>query len=100
MHDGSGQYGVSWINYGFCIITNFDSTLSERKTLLHEILHWYGAPDHYDIGDVPSSYEMGSNFNSECIFGEDKEDANVMSNLKICDGCKNAIESNLDKFDH
>ena len=100
MHKDSGAYGVSWTNYGVAMIKNFKSALGERKTLLHEILHWYGIMDHYDIGDVPSSEEMGPNFSRRCIFGEDKESADVLNNLVICEGCQEIICNNLDKFDH
>ena len=100
VHDNSGQYGYSWKNRGFAMITNFSSELGERKTFLHEILHWYGAPDHYNIGDAPSSSQMGPDYNPSCIFGEYRNSTDVLNNLTICEGCQQAIRDNLDKFNH
>lgn len=99
--------GLAWEYYGVSVITNFSSELSERKTVLHELLHWYGAPDHYNgnYNDMPSTNEinqekMTENFNRICMFGEDKETPGVLQNLIICEGCKSIIRQNFNKYNH
>lgn len=92
--------GLNWCNEGFILVTNFDSALSERKTILHEIGHWYGVLDHYDIGNAPSSVEMGPGYDPNCIYGENKDSSDVIDNMKICDGCRKFIEENSSEFNH
>ena len=81
------------------MVTNFSSTLGERKTLLHEILHWYGVEDHYG-GTTPSSIDMGVGYSSKCIFGEEKDTLFVLDNLTLCDGCRTILVNNLYLFQH
>ena len=86
-----------------------DSNL-QKTIIIHEILHWYGAPDHYDnvANDHDGIYttaEMNdkystSDFNDTCIFGESKDIFYVFQNNTICEGCKNIIRQNLNKYDH
>ena len=101
-----GRYnGLAWSDYGIALITNFGTSDSEKRTIIHEIGHWYGAPDHYDIGDIPSTTEIqqqtgDSRFNSNCIYGENKSSQNVVDNLIICDGCKARIIENIRTFSH
>ncbi len=105
-HDyDTGYYGLAYPSLGLMSITNFESIASEIKTMIHELGHMYGAPDHYNIGDAPSTQEIrdernDDRFNENCIYGEDKEKLYVLNSLTICDGCKVVIESNRNKFNH
>lgn len=63
------------------------------------------AKDHYDIGDVPSTAEIiisegDTRYNSDCIYGENKEDPDIAGNYVICGGCRARIESYSDRFNH
>ena len=104
-HEGNTYLGLSYSYLGFAAVMNFDSEKSSTKTLIHEFGHFFGAPDHYDIGDVPSTGELnaeteGSAYSSNCIYGENKENADVLDNLTICDGCRAEIQKNIDRYNH
>lgn len=84
---------------GLVVITNITSAASECKTTLHEFGHLYGAIDHYgeatySTDDVNELY--GGGFNEYCIYGEKREEAIVIENMTICEGCKAIIEANID----
>ena len=87
--------GLSWSASGFNFITNFSSDLSERKTILHEIGHWYGVPDHYS-----ASVDPNSSYSNYCIYGAQRESPTVLNNLTICEGCQAVIRANASKFQH
>lgn len=76
------------------------SVESSIKTLIHEIGHFFGAKDHYGDGKhgVLSSKEMrGSDeryhndYHEECIYGEEKEDLDVLADFTLCEACRNNI---------
>ena len=78
--------------------------VGETKTLIHEFGHLYSAPDHYgqsqiSTGEINSETD-GDHFNSFCIYGEEKENPEVLENFTICDGCKARIIQNINKFNH
>ena len=105
-HDyDTGYYGLAYPSLGLMSITNFVSISSEIKTMIHELGHMYGAPDHSGIGDDPTTGQIENDrkdyrFDRGCIYGEDKEKLYVLNSLTICDGCKAEIESNRSKFNH
>lgn len=73
--------------------------------MVHEIGHWYGAPDHYGTGNVMSTEEKieatgDSRFNENCIFGENKNNFHVYDQFVICAGCQARIWEKVDKFMH
>lgn len=74
---------------------------AEIKTTLHEIGHWFEAPDHYDIGETDRLNEAyGSDiYNDNCIYGHFKNREDVISKLTICQGCQLKIESYLALLD-
>ena len=104
--DHKGRYnGLSWENYGTALITNFTSSDDEKRTIIHEIGHWYGAPDHYGIGDISSTTEIQQRngdyrFSENCIYGENKSYPFVVDNLIICNGCRARIMENIRMFSH
>lgn len=72
---------------------------AETETTVHEIGHLFGAPDHYGSGR-PTSQSLNTTydtniFSGNCIFGENKDDIDVMQNLVICDGCRAVINGEL-----
>ena len=103
-HSMHSTLGMALPLAGISMVMNFDSETSEQKTVVHEFGHLFEVLDHYNIGDVKSSAEMeaetGRPYDSYCIYGERKDDADVMSNLILCTACKEIIEANADKFNH
>ena len=97
-HDGSFN-GIAWPSYGFMAVTNFGSVLSERKSILHEIGHWYQVEDHYGAGGKTTE-QMGSGYSKYCIYGEEREDETVLNNMTICDGCYATIKANATLYNH
>ncbi len=96
--------GIAYTAIGITMLFNTSSTLSNARVLLHEFGHFYGAPDHYNV-NCPSTEEIqlqtgNYGFNRECIYGEDRNTDNVLSNLTICDGCRAEIESYLWKYNY
>ena len=103
-HGSSGIYGVAYSNSGTCLITNFVSNQSERKTLIHEFGHFYQVQDHYGNG-APTTGQMNMDagediFSEYCIYGEKRETTSVLGNLTICEGCQRTIRANMNTFDH
>ena len=78
------------------------------QTTLHEICHWIGGPDHYDLiaGNndlIPTTQEINDinhvdTFSSDCIYGEYNYDTHVVHNLIICQGCKDKIKAYIEKY--
>ena len=103
-HGPSNVKGVAFSDFGTCLITNFNSKLSERKTFLHEIGHFYGLKDHYG-GSVLSTDQMNAEagetiYSGSCMYGENRETSSVLTNLTMCEGCQRTIRANMNKFDH
>lgn len=99
-HNFGGINGMAHRSSGFCMITNVGSELSERKTIMHELGHLFAANlDHYG-GNGPTTQDKGQGYSSLCIYGEDRENADVLNNLIVCDGCKAAIIAKSNKFNH
>ncbi len=99
-----GPLGITFIDFGSCMITNFDSSESEQKTFIHEFGHLYRAPDHYG-GSAPTTDEKNEEANETiyskyCIYGEYKERSSVLENLTICEGCQQAILDNANRYNH
>lgn len=104
-HSTHSTMGMAVPLAGISMIMNFNSEASEQKTVVHEFGHLFDAPDHYGIGNIPTTQEQknktGDNrYNRQCIYGEDKDSSYVQENLIICDGCKAVIQANANKFYH
>ena len=70
MHCEGGIAGLSWRYSGISLITNESNALRERKTIMHEIGHWFVAElDHYG-GNGPSTVDKGDGYSEYCIYGE------------------------------
>lgn len=96
-HEYDSIKGVCLVNKGLCIIANHDGKVAESRTTLHEIMHWYGAPDHYEKS-IPE--ELESEFQDLCLYGWYKQNFSNIDEVVFCPGCLEKIYQNLDKFDH
>ncbi len=72
---------------------------------MHEFGHLYRAPDHYGGDDALSTDQMnaetgGQSFSKDCIFGENRNNGNVLDNYTICKGCRAIIIENIGLYDH
>ena len=92
---------------GTCLINYLSGADEEIATVLHEVLHLFGAPDHYNIDSAPSTSEINESsqfkcFSMYCIYGEKNKNSNVRENLTICQGCRltilNHIQDNRNKL--
>lgn len=97
-------FGMAFTGQGLACVMNFSGNSQETKTLVHEFGHLFGVEDHYG-GDGLSTTQINGKYpNSEydeyCIYGEKKDKVDVYQNLVICDGCKDRIRENLNRYDH
>ena len=99
-HSPVDALGKSWPDVGVACIINNGTELSERKTILHEIAHWYQGEETLDHNYKLSIEEIIAGYDPDCIYGQYKSDEYVMENLLICQGCQNRIKANLSRFDH
>ncbi len=74
------------------IINNIDYYYT-RKTIIHELGHLYGVADHYGNGTPAGE-------NDNCIWGDNRENDNVLKNMSICTTCYNTIRANRDRYNH
>lgn len=100
-HRMAAMYGLTETVSRRMVISNHDSKTSEEKTVIHEFGHIFGAPDHYGYGcqstDSMNEQSTDGVFSSDCIYGENKDEKSVLSNMTICAGCKAAIRKGLNK---
>lgn len=114
-HTVSMYYGLTNYKYNIIAMNNIKkystsqgayiyNQVSCTKTLVHEIGHLFRAPDHY-ANSVQSTTDINASdreyaglYDSECIFGEEKDLPNVAGNLIICEGCKADIIKNRHRF--
>ena len=103
-HSGRSFNGLAYDSIGLAIITNFSSQTSETKTLIHEFGHFYGVIDHYGSSGLSTDQiivQTGNNgYNRNCIYGENRENDDVLKEYIICDGCKSIIENNKNLYTH
>lgn len=80
---------------------------SSVKTLIHEIGHIFGAKDHYGglFNDSHSTsqmhiYDKGYYFyyNENCIYGENKEESNVLHDFMMCEACRRNVQDGIERY--
>lgn len=103
-HYSNPYYGLCYATLGLMGIMNFESEAQETKTLIHEFGHLYGVKDHYG-GSTQTTTEIiqstgNTGYSRNCIYGENKDQEEVYTNLVICDGCASLIIANKNKFSH
>ena len=64
-----------------------------RMTLVHELGHIYHVEDHYDLAD-------SSNYNPDCIWGDNRYDYDIASICSTCSTCHNTIINNRNNYQH
>lgn len=103
-HRGYGYYGLTHRGLGLIMLTNFDGQKDELRTMVHEFGHLYHARDHYGRGQLTTEQIIAqtgdTRYNSNCIYGENKESSSVTEKMIICEGCRATIEAYRDEYDH
>ncbi len=106
-HPSNPINGLANETLGLAMITNFSSSDSEAKTLIHEFGHLYGVIDHYGStdGSILSTEQMNisqntTKFSKTCIYGENREQDSVLDDFAICEGCSEIILRNMGKYNH
>ena len=103
-HITNPYYGLCNFAIGVMSITNFSSEAQETKTFVHEFGHLYNVEDHYGNGTKTTTEIIqatgNTGYNRNCIYGENKDQEDIYTNLIICDGCASLIIANKDKFSH
>jgi len=89
------------------IVPLIDVDIYIRATVLHEIGHWFNAPDHYD-DDASDPYMYSTDeinevnktekFSRRCAYGEGKIWAEIIADNLICQGCKDEIEKYINEI--
>ena len=90
------HYDVGGVRSGDICLIEATASDYEFKTVIHELGHFFGAPDHYDQNGFPSTGEVntkgdehyieGVEYNGYCIYGENKTSAENGGNV-MCAGC-------------
>jgi len=71
------------------------------QTTIHELGHLFGAPDHYGVVGMDSTYIInikyeGYNFSDFCIYGGDKDE---LTEPLVCDGCRRMMVESIRLLD-
>ena len=96
--------GIANSDLGIMMCMSFGSDNYDLSVTVHEFGHMFGVIDHYGSVGQASTQELknktGKPYNQACIYGELKNQPNIISNLIICDACRETIEANAGKFNH
>ena len=81
----------------------FYSVESSVKTLIHEIGHIFGAIDHYgglykDSRSTSQMRKLDKHYNENCIYGENKEQPDVLDDFLMCEACRKNIEDGIEGY--
>ncbi|MBO5323856.1 MAG: DNRLRE domain-containing protein [Oscillospiraceae bacterium] len=102
--DSNPVFGMAAMSQRACCIACPKAPNKELCTTIHEIGHFFGAPDHYDAGAAYSSEMLsamlGKSFDQTCIYGELKDDEDVINNIIICEGCREMINETVTGSDN
>lgn len=100
------RLGAIHIETSILLLSYQENASKKILTLVHEIGHIFGAPDHYDLiadgyDDLnytteEASNELGAAFNDNCIYGQNRME--VGDDLTICAGCQEQIRKNANKY--
>lgn len=100
LHENDPYKGYAYITRNVMTVHDFESETSEKITTIHEFGHMFGVIDHY--GDQCATTEdmqaINEDYDSKCIYGEDRFTSTVMNNITICEGCKALITGNKNKY--
>ena len=83
------------------------SDAHEISTVVHELGHLFGAPDHYTGApngwtltqlDAYDGDDTQNLFNNACLYGNgayDNDNDDVINNLSVCTGCTKVIRGEI-----
>ncbi len=88
----SGPLGMAWQQHGLVILGDILNRHNETMIILHEVLHLYGANDHYGPNN---SLTGNANYDANCMFGDNREN---ITGFVLCNGCMADITANIDTY--
>lgn len=104
-HADNPYNGLANRPLGLALVMRFSTVSAQTFTTVHEFGHLYGVIDHYGGSGIASTNDRieatgNPGYSRLCMYGEDKINDNVVSNLIICEGCKDIINENRNKYNH
>lgn len=93
--EDSYYFGITDPGLRIIVVDNFINVAQEQKTVIHEVGHLYGAPDHAGHESEYNQAYGWSLFNKACIYGKDKDEPYVYNAKTMCEGCKRIISANI-----
>ena len=93
----TGPLGLTYGTLGICVISMNPNNGNGRthgkiiKTIAHEIGHFFDVDDHYNTA---------STTDDDCIWGDDRNDTDIYSVLKMCDTCMATLNANKAIYNH
>jgi len=95
-------YGLAYPARDVITVHNLEGEDDEEITAIHEFGHMFGIKDHYNDGCWSTEQIIiqmnDGQYNRDCIYGEDRNDPNVIDEVIICQGCINRINENKNKY--
>lgn len=101
-HRFNEVYGLAYPASRRLLFSNKQPQSITRLVTVHEFGHVMGAPDHYGDG-CPTTDEINIDysttlFSDNCIYGYNREDSSIKSNMTTCAGCKVEINKKINEM--
>lgn len=84
--------GLAYEHLGTMVIANPAGGQKEIVTAIHEFGHLFGIGDHY------ASASGDSDYNDNCLYGVLRSNMKTVDSIKICQGCRDDFNENINKY--
>ncbi|MBE6672344.1 MAG: DNRLRE domain-containing protein [Ruminococcaceae bacterium] len=108
INDDNEHYTIGGLQRETALLVKKASFDYECSTVIHELGHLYGTPDHYEVNGHYTTDEVNTEgndyyisegmYNEYCIYGENKTSAEENGDV-MCAGCQYWLTVNRAKFD-
>jgi len=93
-------YGLATNIRGVCEVMDHTSLAHSKLTTVHEFGHLVGFIDHYGGDGRDTTTQINNRystnlFSMDCIYGENNDKSQVISDYTICNGCKALVNGEL-----